>query len=175
MKVYSISNIDQNGKFERHLTNVASVGYFERRSLVEFTKFSSRTIVNRIHYGRHSISEGECVVHVYKDINGKAAVMITDHEYPERVAQFILCNNFDKGNETVVEWEIIQDPIKVDKICKIQDNLTSTLHILHGTIESILERGEKLNDLVERSKDLSYQSRFFYKEARKNNSCCAIS
>lgn len=37
----------------------------------------------------------------------------------------------------------------------------------HKTIESVLERGEKLNDLVDRSNALSAQSKMFYKTAKK--------
>jgi len=60
----------------------------------------------------------------------------------------------------------------------------------HKTIESVLERGEKLDNLVERSNALSAQSKMFYKTAKKvrvftssgdnplisaqQNSCCVI-
>jgi hypothetical protein len=37
----------------------------------------------------------------------------------------------------------------------------------HKTIESVLERGEKLDNLVERSNALSAQSKMFYKTAKK--------
>lgn len=37
----------------------------------------------------------------------------------------------------------------------------------HKTIESVLQRGEKLDNLVERSEALSAQSKMFYKTAKK--------
>lgn len=37
----------------------------------------------------------------------------------------------------------------------------------HKTIESVLERGEKLDSLVDRSNALSAQSKMFYKTAKK--------
>ena len=46
--------------------------------------------------------------------------------------------------------------------------------MLHNTIESVLKRGEKLEDLVERSGELSSQSKLFYKQAKKANGCCAV-
>ena len=46
--------------------------------------------------------------------------------------------------------------------------------ILHKTIESMLERGEKLDSLVDKSSDLSMASQMFYKQARKTNSCCKM-
>uniref|UniRef100_A0A8C5IVK2 V-SNARE coiled-coil homology domain-containing protein n=1 Tax=Junco hyemalis TaxID=40217 RepID=A0A8C5IVK2_JUNHY len=44
----------------------------------------------------------------------------------------------------------------------------------HNTMESLLERGEKLDDLVSKSEVLGAQSKAFYKTARKQNSCCEI-
>jgi len=41
------------------------------------------------------------------------------------------------------------------------------LTVQHKTIESVLERGEKLDNLVERSNALSAQSKMFYKTAKK--------
>ncbi len=45
--------------------------------------------------------------------------------------------------------------------------------ISHKT-DSVLQRGEKLEDLVERSGELSAQSKLFYREAKRANSCCAV-
>ena len=41
----------------------------------------------------------------------------------------------------------------------------------HKTIESVLQRGEKINDLVDRSNELSMQSKMFYKTAKKVCPC----
>jgi len=68
-----------------------------------------------------------------------------------------------------------QDPAAADKVSKIQKDLDETTQILHKTIDSVLERGVKLDNLVERSNDLSAQSKMFYKQAKKTNSCCVIS
>lgn len=43
----------------------------------------------------------------------------------------------------------------------------------HKTIESVLERGEKLDNLVERSNALSTQSKMFYKTAKKVRCMCS--
>lgn len=67
-----------------------------------------------------------------------------------------------------------QDPAQADKLTKIQRDLDETKIVLHKTIESMLERGEKLENLVDKSSDLSLASQMFYKQARKTNSCCKM-
>ncbi|KAL8891150.1 MAG: hypothetical protein Q9215_001746 [Flavoplaca cf. flavocitrina] len=57
---------------------------------------------------------------------------------------------------------------------KIQKELDETKIVLHKTIESVLERGEKIDSLVEKSDGLSAQSKMFYKQAKQQNSCCVI-
>ena len=79
--------------------------------------------------------------------------------------------NFAPMGEAIVSY---QDPNQVDKLSKIQKELDETTQIMHETIDKVLERGVKLDDLVDRSADLSSQSRMFYKTAKKHNSCCTI-
>jgi synaptobrevin family protein YKT6 len=61
-----------------------------------------------------------------------------------------------------------------DKILKIQRELDDTKVVLHKTIDSVLARGEKLDNLVDKSTDLSLASQMFYKQARKQNQCCNL-
>jgi hypothetical protein len=57
-----------------------------------------------------------------------------------------------------------QDPHQADSIMKIQRELDETKIVLHKTIESVLERGEKIDDLVAKSDGLSKQSKMFYRK-----------
>lgn len=56
-----------------------------------------------------------------------------------------------------------QDPHQADSIMKIQRELDETKITLHKTIESVLQRGEKIDDLVAKSDGLSNQSKMFYR------------
>lgn len=47
---------------------------------------------------------------------------------------------------------------------KIQKELDETKIVLHKTIESVLQRGEKIDDLVAKSDGLSAQSKMFYRK-----------
>lgn len=131
-------------------------------------------------------------VHVYMRSDGLCGCVTCDAEYPARVAfslltkiledfeQFYPSWKTEKRNESI-SWPQLdegiikyQDPANADKITKIQQNLDQTREVLHKTIDSVLQRGEKLEDLVEKSGELSTQSKLFYKQAKKANSCCAV-
>ncbi|TRY88145.1 hypothetical protein DNTS_029451 [Danionella cerebrum] len=96
--------------------------------------------------------------HVYVRNDNLGGVVIADSEYPSRVCFTLLDKN----------------PREADAMTKVQAELDETKIILHNTMESLLERGEKLDDLVQKSEHLGNQSKAFYKTARKQNSCCEI-
>lgn len=66
---------------------------------------------------------------------------------------------FPELKEYIVKY---QDPQQADSIMKIQKELDETKIVLHKTIESVLERGEKIDTLVQKSDGLSAQSKMFY-------------
>ena len=49
------------------------------------------------------------------------------------------------------------------------------MDIVHKTIDAVLDRGDKLDHLVQQSEDLSAHSQLFYKNAAAQNRCCVIS
>ena len=67
-----------------------------------------------------------------------------------------------------------QNPNNGDSISQAQRELVETKTILHKTIESVLERGEKIDNLVAKSEGLSASSKMFYSQAKKQNSCCVV-
>ena len=110
-----------------------------------------------------------------------AGIIISDPEYPALVAHQLLSKVVDEFlsryprsafinatstldflplREYIVKY---QDPQQADSIMKIQKELDETKIVLHKTIESVLERGEKIDSLVEKSDGLSAQSKMFYK------------
>ena len=162
----------------------------------EMLTFFSKTFTKRTEPGqRQSITHEAYVVHCYVRSDGLAATCTTDLEYPARVAFVLLTQMLDDFEQSVgaegwrnasvpesVTYPRIeeylqryQDPAAADKVTKIQQDLDETTSILHKTIDSVLERGVKLDSLVERSNDLSAQSKMFYKQAKKTNSCCVVS
>jgi len=170
--------------------DLASFGFFQRASVQEFLSFSSTTIVERTGLAmRQSVKEQEYLCHVYVRGDGLGAVLVSDADYPHRVAHTLLTKVLDDFSSKL-DWKAAnadsfrnykeldlvlaryQDPKQADALTKIQAELDETKIIMHNTIEAVLERGEKLDDLVAKSDNLSAQSKMFYKTAKKTNSCC---
>ncbi|KAH8096847.1 snare protein YKT6 [Cristinia sonorae] len=177
-------------------SDLSTFSFYQRGSVAEFMAFFTKTLSERTPQGqRQSVQENNYVAHVYNRGGAEqlAAVLIADQEYPVRPAFSLLTKllddfvakvpqasyaNANPGGITFSEIEIYlqkyQDPRQADAIMRVQAELDETKIVLHKTIESVLERGEKINDLVDRSNALSMQSKMFYKTAKKQNSCCLI-
>ncbi|KAI4633190.1 hypothetical protein J4E85_004498 [Alternaria conjuncta] len=157
--------------------------------------FTAKTVASRTLPGqRQDVEESDYTFHAYGRSEGVCGLMITDHEYPSLVAHQLLskvCDEFlskyprsafanatESANMSYPELKdyIVkyQDPQQADSIMKIQKELDETKIVLHKTIESVLERGEKIDNLVQKSDELSASSKMFYTQAKKQNSCCIV-
>ena len=65
--------------------------------------------------------------------------------------------------------------MEADKLLRIERELQEVQDIVHKNLEDLLKRGEAMDDLMVKSKDLSTASHDIYKKAKKANSrCCNI-
>lgn len=198
MKLFSITVLYKgtDGKVKKlcSASDLASFGYFQRSSVQEFMDFTSKIIIERTTTAqRTSIQDREYMCHAYLRSDSLAGVLISDQEYPNRVSFTLLSKVLDEfaSKYASFQWPSAgeaglpypeladflnkyQNPREADAMTKIQTDLDETKIILHNTIEAVLERGEKLDDLVEKSEGLSMQSKAFYKTAKKTNSCCTL-
>ena len=193
MKILSISiykNDEKPAKLLASEQDLSSFGFFQRSSVGEFIKFFGSTISERVPKNeRQSIEQEGMHGHIHSRGEGVAVIMITDKEYPSRVAfslllkigdEFIQDNARNKWAENMGYIKLkahitrYQDPQKADPIMKVQKELDETKIVMHKTIESVLQRGEKLDNLVDRSEQLSAQSKMFYKSAKSTNACCRL-
>jgi len=175
--------------------DLSSLSFFQRGTAQDFITFTSKILVERTGVGaRQSVKEAEYMCHVFVRGDNLAGVAVSDHEYPPRVAHTMLTRLMEDfaGQVSPAEWtsgaEVggfngqlegylrkFQDPAQSDTMTRLQSDLDDTKIVLHNTIEAVLQRGEKLDDLVDKSEALTMQSKAFYKTARKTNSCCGTS
>lgn len=183
--------------------DLSSFSFYQRGTVGEFLNFLSRTVAERTQPGqRQSVQENNYTAHAYhRSTDQLAGIIITDQEYPVRVAFSLLNKLLDEfttkvskqewedkarqgrqtGKQVLVDYPDLatylqkyQDPKQADAIMRVQQELDETKIILHKTIESVLQRGEQLDSLVDKSAALSASSKSFYKTAKKQNSCCVI-
>ncbi len=173
--------------------DLSSFSFFQRGSVQEFITFTSKILAERTGLAsRQSVKEAEYMCHVFVRSDGLVGVCLSDHEYPHRVAHNLLTkiledftaqvpnrSQWTTGSEVTgfsgpldVYLKKYQTPETADPLTKVQNELDETKIVLHNTIQAVLDRGEKLDDLVAKSEGLSMQSKTFYKTARKTNSCC---
>ncbi|KAG6218765.1 hypothetical protein E4U34_003927 [Claviceps purpurea] len=166
---------------------------FTRNNYGEFMTLFAKTVAERTKPGqRQDVEEQDYTFHAYGRSEGICGIIISDHQYPALVAHQLLSKVVDEflsahprsswqsGTPELPMPELkqylakYQDPQQADSIMKIQKELDETKIVLHKTIESVLQRGEKIDDLVAKSDGLSSQSKMFYQQAKKQNSCCVL-
>ncbi|GIX73689.1 synaptobrevin homolog YKT6 [Caerostris extrusa] len=167
-------------------SDFSSFGFFQKKSAREFMRFSSLMLVGRTEPDtKISVREQTYVCHAFVQSNRLAAAAVTDDEYPPNVVHICLSqllSDFEsylppriwKRAEDTVEFpginvifEKYSSPKNLDLVTTTQGQIDETKIILHQTLESILQRGEKLDELVNKADDLSLQAKTFYKSARE--------
>lgn len=126
-------------------------------------------------------------------LQGLVGVVLADKDYPERAAYSVINKVLDDYERRMGNsWALIhadckeplpllddalrhyQDPMQADKIIKVQRQIDDVAEVAHKTINSLLDRGEKLDVLMDKSQDLSQNSKIYLKNAKKLNRCCVI-
>ncbi|MCJ1334974.1 palmitoyltransferase [Bachmanniomyces sp. S44760] len=197
MKIYYIGVLKNEDKPAHELCvekDLSSYSRFTGSNYGQFMTLFAKTVAERTRPGqRQDVEEQAYTFHAYGRTEGVAGIIITDKDYPGLVAHQLLSKivdeflarhprtSFSAQNPPLLDLPELkdyivkyQDPQQADSIMKIQRELDETKIVLHKTIESVLQRGEKIDDLVLKSNDLSNQSRMFYTQAKKQNSCCVL-
>ena len=194
VKLYSIAVLRNETKPAHELchgSDLSSFPWLARSSAQEFMTFTSCTVAEATKAGtRQSIEERGQKFHIYARTEGICGVIIADGDYPPRVAFTLLNKVLDEflAKHAKSKWATgtpklpmpeldtyiakYQDPKQADTIMRVQQELDETKIVLHKTIDSVLQRGTKLEDLAQRSDQLSMQSKLFAKQAKAQNNCC---
>ncbi|XP_014676831.1 PREDICTED: synaptobrevin homolog YKT6-like [Priapulus caudatus] len=94
--------------------DLSSFGYFQRNSVNEFMRFTSQIIVERTLVGsRASVKEQGYLCHVYVRADNLSGVIISDHEYPQRVCFTLLNQVLDDFTNKVPAntWQTAEEKI----------------------------------------------------------------
>lgn len=202
MRILSMHVLHKRGEksiFLRSAYQVDFAGFLKKGFVKEHLNFGARTTINKLVKGetiRLDLPELENTI-IFAHINDKGlgTVIICDKDYPESAAVKILLelqkkfldfysmDLFEKyvGDQEMkfpeIETMIVkyQDPKEADKLIKIESELAEIQGMLHKTMNDLLDRGEKLDDLMKQSEDISNMAYNFYSNAKKTNQkCCSL-
>lgn len=190
MKIYALyiyrRESEDKGLLIDSAKDFADVGMFYRKNAIELSDFASMQLVTSKNPQTFvSAQEKQFIFHAYRK-GSAVAIAVTTEDYPSRVAYSILreiMSEYDQcggrypgGKSRVISAGIVkyQDPKNADKLAQIQSNLDEIKEIMVTNLENAIGRGEKLNEMAQKSEELSAQSKMFAREAEKMNKCCAM-
>ena len=175
------------------------VAWLKVRFVKATLNFGARTTISRINKGQivriESEEHKDIIFYGYINDQSIGVVISADKEYPEsaacKVILEILTEFMNKFTTDVfktfsedqdlkypeIEQKIVkyQDPTQADKLIKIENDLSEIQTALHKTMEDLFDRGEKLDDLVKQSEDISGTAYSFYKKSKEaNQTCCSL-
>ena len=186
--ILCIIRFDKNLDIKASHYNLSDFGFFYKEPVKEFLIFGCKEICRRLNDERLIIVDlnsdeyrdkmaslrldrAQCNISM---LENEKICIVTREPFPLRVLNNMIeeitlgnyeldyvANNYDKVEE-------------VDKITQINNDLEETKQVLITSIEKMLERGEKIEDLVEKSEYLSNSSKTFAIKAKKLNRCCII-
>jgi len=180
-------------------SDLTDFSYFTRSKVEEFDTFVSRTVVERTPLGmRQAVKHDQYIAYCRVRPDGLGCTVLTDLEYEQRIAfgmaekcledflaQYPLeWKECPPGPPTerlvmpcpAVEGDLVtfQNPAEADKITRMQKELDDVKDVLLRSIDQVLQRGEKLDDLVDKSEELSGASKQFYDTSKNQTGCCTI-
>lgn len=132
------------------------------------------------------------IINVLHRADHLVCVVFTDIDYPKRVS-LALCTqaaeqfagkygtrwtsaakdsdlNFRELKGIVKDY---QNPAQHDSILRAIQSTNATVEVITQSLNKIIIRGETLQDIVEKTEELSSKAKIFYKESKKKK-CCEI-
>jgi len=178
MKVYAIIKYtDTNGTngTETYIENLGSVNFFFRRNIREIIKFAADELRNEVTtIGVQRVQHDTVYCYCYRSSAQQISFVFTDAEIETKLGSCLVRAVDQYTNEDQMH-QLIANPEKADKIASIQQELDETKAIAIRTMEQLLEREGKLNDLMDKTNKLSADTRKYMENAKRlNNRCCVI-
>ncbi|EAR83909.1 SNARE ykt6 (macronuclear) [Tetrahymena thermophila SB210] len=173
------------------------ISWYQRPFFKETLNFGVRTMTARVQKGDRTVvqlDEAKAMAYVVVS-NDIAVVIVCDEEYPQKTPFVIIREVFseffklftaqqigDIKSDTNLKFERLevmvkeyQDYKKADKLAQLESNLKEVHEITHKIMGDLLRKGEKLEELMAKSKDMGSVSVDFYKKSKKLNSrCCSL-
>uniref|UniRef100_A0A915DSM9 Longin domain-containing protein n=1 Tax=Ditylenchus dipsaci TaxID=166011 RepID=A0A915DSM9_9BILA len=151
MKLFSILIIYKNPTTNQAIVlksaaDLSSFSFFYRKNAGEFMQFTGKMIAERSAVpSRSSVKENDYLIHCFVRHDNLTGVCVTDNDYQARVAFSLLSRILEDFSQKYRHWTGLGSQMK-------RIAVEETRIVLHNTMQSVLERGEKLDDLVRRAR-----------------------
>ena len=200
MEIYALTTAGLNPTTKKvqlysKIRDLSSFSFLKRSAVKEMIKFVTRSSLQSLNRGdRCSAKEEDQMVHMQMSTKDDFIFCVfSTMDYPKRVAYNLLAEAVELFEQEVGEgWKNVTEDkdIKVtgfpelfkkyknasnDQLTQAQMKVDATKDILVGNMKELLERQGKLDELVQKSDDLSGHTKVFYKNAKKTNKkCCTL-
>lgn len=186
--------LDNKYKFISIVYDISDVHFLYRNTVRETINAVLQIVVDRTSESSNKYENYQIQLHdktyvIYiKNINihDLKLCVLTNLNYPKRCALEVITkiissdipseiteilNKTRMDNILSKNLKYYQNPNNIDKILQIMTDLNDTKEIMIKNIDSLLQRGEKIEDLIIKSEQLSSSSIDFHISARKLNKC----
>ncbi|XP_058515369.1 uncharacterized protein LOC131478816 [Ochotona princeps] len=172
--------------FLSYAFDLSSYAFYQRGTVKEACKFLARLAIPRVSpTAREIITHEGSMAFVRRYLDSLAVVAITDEAYPPRlflrerrlyVIRFFreyevltLCRAVVIEESTVTSSYRTGDPRGMDQTTVALEKAENAQVEVRRTIDAILRNGEDLNELVQKSDDLSLASKQLFKSAKEGS------
>lgn len=178
--------------------DLSSFPFFQRNAIKDISKFLTREVIPLLRVGkRESIAHDDYRFHSIRWSDDLAVAMLTDADYPPRVAfkcitelhndftskvpREIFCT-IDTDNAAIDYKETMRsfvkqysDPTKGDAVTSTMGKVEETKEIMQQNLEQVLGNMERINALMEKSEDLSTSTQQMFQTSKKlKKGCCHV-
>jgi len=169
-------------------------GFFQRKSARQYILFASREIAKRNKVGTQitvELDDMPFVVHCFSRADKLAATLVSERDYPQRVAFQILRSTLTEfAKSGFVDWNKVAQDINipfdilgkklqegqkaqdVDQLVKVKNSIDEAHTAVRANVALLLERDVKMQDLVKKSDDMDAATKLFVSDATRLNKCC---
>lgn len=189
-----LSPTTSNVQLYTKIRDLSAFGFLKRSTIKELMKFVSRTAIKSMKPGsRCSAKNEDQMVHILvSEYDLFAVYVFASLDYPKRLA-YSLLNQALKlfQSEVGQQWKTVpgdqdfpvaglKDLFKQyktganDNLIRAQNNVDEIHEMLVGNMRELLEHQGDIDTLVEQSDDLKAQTKVFFKNSKKMNSCCTL-
>jgi len=178
MSLYALLIYDKNYELRHTSYHLDEFPFFYRYSIQSNIEEFAGLIIKKCEpnkYYEYTKSVGDKQMTIYGSTYDNYIILITSADYPRHIV-LRLSNILIKSNPPNTDelFNSYKNPVSVDKIEQIKNELDLSKEILRDSMEKIIARGESLEDLLIRAGALEDASNELVIGTEKLNRCCII-